>query len=119
MAAKHSLQIRIRLLASDDIALGPGKVDLLAAIAATGSISAAAKAMGMSYRRAWLLVDTMNGCFRQPLVASATGGARGGGAQLTPLGEEVLTRYRALAATLDAAAASEGKALLALLKKSR
>ena len=85
---------RLRVLLGAAIAIGPGKADLLDAIAASGSISAAAKRMGMSYRRAWLLVDTMNNCFRAPLVASARGGSGGGGARLTPLGEEVLARYR-------------------------
>lgn len=85
---------RLRVLLGAAVAIGPGKADLLDAIAASGSISAAAKRMGMSYRRAWLLVDTMNSCFRGPLVASARGGTGGGGARLTPLGEEVLTRYR-------------------------
>ncbi len=85
---------RLRVLLGAAIAIGPGKADLLDAIAVSGSISAAAKRMGMSYRRAWLLVDTMNSCFRAPLVASARGGTGGGGAQLTPLGVEVLARYR-------------------------
>ncbi len=85
---------RLRVLLGAAIAIGPGKADLLDAIAANGSISAAAKRMGMSYRRAWLLVDTMNGCFQGPLVASVRGGAGGGGARLTPLGAEVLARYR-------------------------
>jgi molybdate transport system regulatory protein len=85
---------RLRVLLGAAIAIGPGKADLLDAIAANGSISAAAKRMGMSYRRAWLLVDTMNGCFQGPLVASVRGGVGGGGARLTPLGVEVLARYR-------------------------
>ncbi len=85
---------RLRVLLGAAVAIGPGKADLLDAIAASGSISAAAKRMGMSYRRAWLLVDTMNRCFRGPLVASARGGTGGGGARLTPLGEMVLARYR-------------------------
>jgi molybdate transport system regulatory protein len=87
---------RLRVLLGAAIAIGPGKADLLDAIAASGSISAAAKAMGMSYRRAWLLVDTMNRCFRGPIVASARGGTGGGGAELTALGREVLARYRAM-----------------------
>lgn len=85
---------RLRVLLGAAIAIGPGKADLLDAIAVSGSISAAAKHMSMSYRRAWLLVDTMNSCFQGPLVASARGGTGGGGARLTPLGEEVLARYR-------------------------
>jgi molybdate transport system regulatory protein len=98
-SAQHHESPRLRVLLGAAIAIGPGKADLLDAIAAKGSISAAAKRMGMSYRRAWLLVDTMNGCFRGPLVASTRGGAGGGGAQLTPLGVEVLARYRDMEAT--------------------
>ncbi len=87
---------RLRILLGSAIAVGPGKADLLAAIGEQRSISGAAKAMGMSYRRAWLLVETMNACFAGPLVEAARGGSGGGGARLTPLGEEVLARYRAL-----------------------
>ncbi len=93
-SAQHNESPRLRVLLGAAIAIGPGKADLLDAIAANGSISAAAKRMGMSYRRAWLLVDTMNGCFQGPLVDSVRGGAGGGGARLTPLGAEVLARYR-------------------------
>ena len=98
-SAQHHESPRLRVLLGAAIAIGPGKADLLDAIAANGSISAAAKRMGMSYRRAWLLVDTMNGCFRGSWVASTRGGAGGGGAQLTPLGVEVLARYRDMEAT--------------------
>jgi molybdate transport system regulatory protein len=84
---------RIRILAGSDIALGPGKADLLRAIEETGSISAAARRMRMSYRRAWLLVHTMNECFEPPLVEAVKGGAEGGGARLTPTGRRVLTEY--------------------------
>ena len=86
-----------------EIAIGPGKADLLEAIAASGSISESARRLGMSYRRAWLLVDTMNRCFREPLVASATGGSGGGGAQVTPFGRTVLARYRALETRVERA----------------
>ena len=75
--------------------MGPGKAELLAAIAATGSISAAAREMRMSYRRAWLLVQTINECFDPPLVEAAKGGRTGGGATLTDAGEQVLARYEA------------------------
>jgi molybdate transport system regulatory protein len=85
---------RIRILAGSQIALGPGKADLLRAIDETGSISAAARAMGMSYRRAWLLVHTMNECFRSPLVEAVKGGVEGGGARLTKTGREVLSHYQ-------------------------
>jgi molybdate transport system regulatory protein len=74
--------------------MGPGKADLLEAIAQSGSISAAARKLSMSYRRAWLLVDTMNSCFKSPLVETLTGGAQGGGAQVTALGRDVVKRYR-------------------------
>jgi molybdate transport system regulatory protein len=94
-------RIRVRVLADSTVAIGPGKADLLDAIAATGSISAAARQMRMSYRRAWILVDTMNTCFRKPLVDTSKGGAEGGGARLTPMGENVLARYRALAASVE------------------
>lgn len=85
---------RIRILAGSAIALGPGKADLLRAIDETGSISAAARRMRMSYRRAWLLVHTMNECFRSPLVEAEKGGPDGGGARLTATGREVLVHYQ-------------------------
>ena len=85
---------RLRVLLGSAIAMGPGKADLLEAIEAEGSITHAAQHMGMSYRRAWLLVETMNGCFREPLVETTRGGRCGGGAQLTALGRQVLDRYR-------------------------
>ena len=88
---------RIRILSGSAIAMGPGKADLLRAIDETGSISAAARQMGMSYRRAWLLVHTMNECFRSPLVEAEKGGTQGGGARLTTTGREVLARYWELA----------------------
>ena len=94
----HFAVPRLRVLYGSAIAIGPGKAELLDAIARTGSISAAGRALGMSYRRAWLLVDTMNRAFREPLVEAAKGGAHGGGAHITPFGEEVLAAYRALEA---------------------
>jgi len=90
------LRAQLRLMLGDEIAFGPGKADLLDAIRTTGSISAAGKKMGMSYRRAWLLVDAMNRCFKEPLVATVKGGVKGGGTQLTESGEKVLEQYRAL-----------------------
>jgi len=85
---------RLRIVLEPDIAIGPGKADLLQGIRETGSITAAGRRMGMSYKRAWRLVDTMNRCFEAPLVEASKGGAGGGGAVLTALGEEVLARYR-------------------------
>ncbi len=93
-------RVRVRVLADSFIAMGPGKADLLEAIATTGSIAAAARAMGMSYRRAWMLVDTMNACFRVPLVSATKGGVEGGGATLTPTGRKALREYRQLSETV-------------------
>ena len=76
--------------------LGPGKVRLLEFIGERGSIAAAGRAMGMSYRRAWLLVDETNRCFREPVVRTQPGGRAGGGAELTGFGRDVIARYRAI-----------------------
>src|SRR5262245_5093561 len=84
-----TVQFRLRIMHGSEIAVGPGKIDLHEAIAATGSITAGAKRLGMSYRRAWLLVDTMNRCFKSSIVDAEAGGQRGGGATLTPLGVEI------------------------------
>jgi len=95
--------------------MGPGKADLLDAIAATGSISAAGRKMNMSYRRAWLLVETMNTCFREPLVETLVGGQHGGGARVTPLGEEVVRRFRQMEAKAARSVAEEMAAFAALM----
>ncbi len=87
--------------------MGPGKADLLEAIDTNGSISAAAKQMSMSYRRAWELVDVMNKCFKQPLVLSSPGGQHGGGAQLTEFGYLILKTYRDLVAKAEIATSAE------------
>jgi molybdate transport system regulatory protein len=108
--------VKVRLLRDDEIAMGPGKADLLDAIAQTGSISAAARAMDMSYRRAWLLVDVMNRSFREPLVSSAAGGTKGGGAHVTDAGLEVLKLFRAMEAAAATAAKPHMKALAKLLR---
>jgi molybdate transport system regulatory protein len=94
--SKITCRPRIRIKAGKDIALGPGKVDLLEAIERTGSISAGARELGLSYRRAWDLVETMNHCFKHPLVARIKGGKGGGGAQLTAEGRETLELYRSM-----------------------
>ena len=94
---------KLRVMFGTEIAIGPGKAELLAAIAETGSISASAKRLGMSYRRAWLLVDTMNRCFREPVVVSATGGSGGGGAEVTTFGHRVLERFDAMRRRVDRA----------------
>lgn len=104
-------RLSFRLILGDDIALGPGKVQLLEAIRNTGSIAAAGRELGMSYKRAWHLVDTMNRCFASPLVEASKGGAHGGGARITPLAEEVIATYR----RLEARARKAGEAELAVL----
>lgn len=107
------LKIKIQLYCGNEIAMGPGKADLLDAIGAQGSISAAARALGMSYRRAWLLVDVMNRCWDGVLVETAPGSARGGGARVTPLGRTVLAHYRALQARVSGASECTDSAALA------
>jgi molybdate transport system regulatory protein len=89
-----SIDLGLRIHLGDQIAIGPGKADLLESIRRTGSISAAGREMGMSYKHTWLLVDSMNSCFRGALVQASKGGKKGGGAALTSLGIEVLTCYR-------------------------
>ncbi|MDP3814827.1 winged helix-turn-helix domain-containing protein [Pseudomonas sp.] len=111
----YRLDLKIRLYNGADIAMGPGKAELLEAIQQHGSISAAARALGMSYRRAWLLVETMNRSFKQPLVSTLAGGKQGGGTQLTALGVQVLRRYRALCAQAMAAAQDGADELSELL----
>lgn len=91
-----ALKIKAQLYCGDELAMGPGKADLLEAIAREGSISGAGRAMGMSYRRSWLLVDSMNRCWTGKLVETVAGGGQGRGASLTDLGREVLAAYRAL-----------------------
>jgi len=103
-------------MAGDDIALGPGKIDLLEAIGRMGSISQAAREIKLSYKRAWDMVDTMNHCFKEPLVASTTGGKGGGGAQLTPLGNDMIQLYRRMEATAEKSTQAEWNAIKQFLK---
>jgi molybdate transport system regulatory protein len=107
--------LRIRLVFDDGSMLGPGKADLLDAIRETGSISAAGRHMCMSYKRAWMLVETMNATFREPLVQSSRGGSAHGGAELTDAGTRVLTLYRGMVAKAAAAAGGE----IATLRRMR
>ena len=98
---RTALQPRLRLVVGEDIAIGPGKAELLRLIKETGSIAAAGRAMGMSYKRAWMLVTTMNRCFATPLVAASRGGSSRGGAEITETGEAVLAAYDQLAEEVD------------------
>ncbi len=111
--------LRIRIACGPDIAIGLGKADLLEAIGRTGSISAAAREQGLSYRKAWSMVSEMNQCFREPVVVAAKGGLQGGGANLTPSGREALERYRRIQAHAAAAIAADLKAYRKLLRSRR
>lgn len=99
-------KLRLRIDFTPNGSLGPGKIRLLEAIRQTGSISAAARTMGMSYRRAWLLIDDLNRIFREPVVSAATGGKHGGGSELTEFGGTLITQYRAIEKDAFAAAAA-------------
>jgi molybdate transport system regulatory protein len=99
--------LTLRILGRRAPAMGPGKAELIERIAATGSISAAARAMRMSYRRAWQLVEALNKDYRERLVTTAAGGTRGGGARVTPFGQRVLAEYRAMEEKASAAIARE------------
>jgi molybdate transport system regulatory protein len=111
-----SLKLKAQLYCGDEPAMGPGKADLLEAIAASGSISAAGRALGMSYRRAWLLVDSMNRCFRDRLVETTAGGGQARGARVTAAGRDVLARYRTLETRLAAVAADDLAGLEGMLR---
>ena len=108
-------RLRIRLIFDDGLKVGPGKADLLEQIAQTGSISAAGREMGMSYKRAWTLVEEMNAAFTAPLVQSSRGGAKGGGATLTDAGQQVLQAFRTLETKMQIAGADEIATITALL----
>lgn len=108
-------RLRLRLYFGGGAFIGPGKAELMALIDETGSISAAAKRMGMSYKRAWSLAETLNAMFAKPVIASARGGARGGGAHLTETGKAVLATYGELQRGAETAGAGAIAALVALL----
>ena len=111
--------LTLRVLGPRAAAMGPGKAELIERIAQTGSISAAARAMGMSYRRAWQLVETLNRDFRVPVVTTATGGARGGGAHITPLGRRLAARFRAMEEKASAVIAADLRRFTAELRRRR
>ena len=112
-------RLTLRVDFGEGRAIGPGKIRLLEAIRDTGSITQAGIALGMSYRRAWLLVDDMNNCFREPVVAAQKGGSRGGGAALTPFGTRLIDQYRAIEAQAHSATAARLHELEAACKKPR
>ncbi len=111
------LSIRLDLVSGDRI--GPGKIALLEAIRDTGSISAGARKVGMSYRRAWLLVEQINAALREPAVTGVTGGRRGGGAVVTPVGERIVKIYRSIETGARKSAAGEFRAVEKLMRKDK
>ena len=116
MASDGPLKITARLRCGDDYGIGPGKAAVLEAVAAHGSISAAGRALGMSYRRVWMLVDSMNRCWDMALVETSAGGRSG--SRLTDRGREVLGLYRAMEARMgEAAMAGEYATLISYLRE--
>ena len=99
--------VRFRVDFSPKCSIGPGKIELLESIARTGSLSQAARALGLSYRRAWLLLDDMNHSFKEPVSVSRVGGNHRGGATLTSVGQEVIRCYRAAARAIESVAQSQ------------
>jgi molybdate transport system regulatory protein len=115
--AGSQLSIRIDLASGKRI--GPGKIALLEAIRTTGSISAAARSIGMSYRRAWLLVEEINGTLREPAVTAETGGRHGGGAIVTAVGERIVDLYRAIETQARTAADGEFRVIRKLVRRDK
>ena len=107
---------RMRVVSGKDIALGPGKVELLALVLETGSLKEAARRLDMSYMRAWKLVKTMNGCFREPILIAERGGKTGGGMTVTKTGREALALYQAMEASAIKSTAGSWRKLRRLLK---
>lgn len=116
---KAAPQLRFRMRVSDGevIAIGPGKIALLEAVERTGSITAAAKSLDMSYRRAWLLLDEMNRALKTPAVDSAKGGSAGGGSALTASGRELIALYRRIEATAATACRADIRKLIGMLAR--
>ena len=109
--------LTLRVIGTGSPAIGPGKAALVEHIAKSGSISSAARAMGMSYRRAWQLVEALNESFAEPVVVTAIGGTRGGGAKVTAFGMELVRRFRAMENKASAAIAGDLLQLTRRLKK--
>lgn len=107
--------VRPRLYLGSELSIGPGKIDLLRKVGELGSISAAARELGVPYKRAWLLIESLNRGFPAPVLETAIGGKAGGGARLTPLGEALIAAYAALEAKLNASAKAELAELMRLV----
>ena len=115
--AVPTARFRLRVTTGDEIAIGPGKISLLEAIGETGSLTAAAKHIEMSYRRAWLLLDQLNRSLKRPAVTSAKGGEHGGGSELTEVGRKLIELYRGIEATAGQACAAEIRQVIGLLAR--
>jgi molybdate transport system regulatory protein len=117
-APRQLIKPNFRIYFGDEVALGPGKAELLAHLDQTGSISAAARRMGMSYNRAWSLIQTMNRCFREPVVVTTRGGRKRGGASLTQTGKRLVNLYQRLEADYLSATEATRNKLASLLKRN-
>lgn len=113
--SKPVVRFRLRITTGDTVAIGPGKIQLLEAIRHTGSLSAAARSIDMSYRRAWLLINELNGALKAPAVESAKGGEHGGGSVLTQVGERLIEQYRSIEDAAAASCKAQIRALTSLL----
>jgi molybdate transport system regulatory protein len=111
--------LTLRVLGKSAAAMGPGKAELVECIGRTGSISAAARAMGMSYRRAWQLVESLNADFRESVVTTAIGGKRGGGARVTAFGERLVAQFRSMELKASSAIAADLRRYAGHLNKAR
>ena len=111
--------LTLRVVGPGTPAMGPGKAELIERIDKSGSISAAARTMGMSYRRAWQLVEALNSAYKQPVITTAIGGDRGGGARVTPFGRRIVADFRALEDKASRAIAGDLRRFSAHLRKSR
>ncbi len=117
-APLQQIKPNFRIYCGEEVALGPGKAELLAHVGQTGSISAAARRMGMSYNRAWSLIQTMNRCFREPVLLTTRGGRERGGASLTETGKQLVTLYHRLERDYLSATRATRNELAALLKRN-
>ncbi len=111
-----TVQMRIRVYLGDEPALGPGRAELLARIGETASIAQASRDMGMSYMKAWKLIQSLNGCFKTPVVEVRRGGRAGGEARLTPLGAQALALYQRMEAASRAAVKAAEKEMAGLFR---
>ncbi|HZV33332.1 MAG TPA: LysR family transcriptional regulator [Verrucomicrobiae bacterium] len=114
---KPVLKPRFRVVCGEEIALGPGKVELLSLLVETESLNEAARRLDMSYMRAWKLIKTMNACFRDPVAIAKRGGQTGGGMQVTETGRSALALYREMQASALNSTATSWKNLRKLLKQ--